>query len=33
MFNARRFIQLRTRRARHGAAMLLIVVWTMLWEG
>jgi len=26
------FLQLRTRRARRGAAMLLIVAWTMLWE-
>ena len=31
MLNVRRFIQLRTRRARRGGAMLLIVVWTMLW--
>ena len=30
MSNARRFIQLPTRRARRGGAMLLIVVWTML---
>lgn len=31
MFSARRFIQLRTRRARRGGALLLAALWTMLW--
>lgn len=30
MFSARRFIQLRTRRAGRGGAMLLIAVWAMV---
>lgn len=31
MFNARRFIQARTRRAKRGGALLLVLVWTMVW--
>jgi hypothetical protein len=31
MFKARHFIQPQTRRARRGAAMFLIALWTMLW--
>lgn len=31
MFNARRFTQPRTRRAKRGGALLLMLMWTMVW--
>lgn len=31
MFNARRFIQPRTRSAKRGGALLLMLAWTMVW--